>query len=149
MFNSYNPYGQYRPDMFSQIQNISPTIPTQVQCFFVNNPKDMEKIQASLNVVYIGINKDKNEVYLKQMNNNGLIDFNTYTLATGGQEKNDFAKIMEKIEQLENKVITKGTENVANKQPTYTNGLANANAGQTQQPPFNAPIQSNDVGQNV
>lgn len=149
MFNSYNPYGQYRPDVFGQIQNIAQTIPTQVQCFFVNNQKDMEKIQANLNVVYIGINKEKNEVYLKQMNNNGLIDFNVYTLANGGQEKNDFTKIMEKIQELENKVITKGVTNATNQQPTYQNGIANASIGQTQQPPANATIQSNDVGQNV
>lgn len=112
MYNNFNPYNPYRADMYSQIQTISQTIPTQAQCFFVSSPKDLEKINPNLNVVYIGINKDKNEIYLRQMNNSGLIDFNTYSLRTGGQEKNDFAKIMERIEHLENTM--KGNNNEFN-----------------------------------
>jgi len=106
----YNPYA-VRQDMYSQpstIQNLTQTVPTQAQIYFVRSPKDMEGITPNLNVVYIGINRDKNEVYLRQMNNGGLIDFNTYTLSTGGQEKNDFAKLMERIDKLESKVLMKG-----------------------------------------
>lgn len=135
----FNPYGQ----MFNQIQNLSQTMPTQVQCFFVSQPKDMEKIQPNLNVVYIGINRDKNEVYLRQLNNNGLIDFNTYTLSTGGQEKNDFTKIMERIDQLENKFLTKGQKN----ESITSNVGATNGAGTTQQYAGNATSQSAFSGQ--
>lgn len=114
MYN-YDPYEQMRRNVYNQpstIQNLTQTIPTQAQIYFVNSPKDMEKINPTLNVVYIGINKDNNEIYLRQMNTTGLIDFNTYSLSTGGQEKNDFAKIMERIEHLEN--MMKGKENEFN-----------------------------------
>ena len=128
MYNNFNPYNPYRQDMFNQspIQNISQTIPTQAQCFFVSSPKDLEKINPNLNVVYIGINKDKNEIYLRQMNTAGLIDFNTYALSTGGQEKNDFAKIMERIEHLENTM--KGKNNEFN-----PNAVSKNDAGSTKQ----------------
>ena len=108
----YNQWQQYQPSMTQasphHIQNISSVAPTEVQCFYVSGPKDMEKIQPLLNVVYIGINPDKKEIYIRQMNNNGLIDFDTYILQSGEQQKNDYTKIIERIDQLENTMKGKG-----------------------------------------
>ncbi len=138
MYN-YDPYSQLRQSSYnipSTIQNLSQTVATQSQTYFVNSPKDMEKIQPALNVMYIGINKDKNEIYLRQINNAGLIDFSTYSLITGEQEKNDFAKIMERIDKLETKI---GVVNANN----TTNGTVNgsdANAGTVSQPSTNATV---------
>ena len=138
MYN-YDPYSQLRQNSYnipSTIQNLSQTVATQSQTYFVNSPKDMEKIQPALNVMYIGINKDKNEIYLRQINNAGLIDFSTYSLITGEQEKNDFAKIMERIDKLETKI---GVVNANN----ATNGTVNgsdANAGAVSQPSVNATV---------
>lgn len=138
MYN-YDPYSQLRQNSYnipSTIQNLSQTVATQSQTYFVNSPKDMEKIQPALNVMYIGINKDKNEIYLRQINNAGLIDFSTYSLITGEQEKNDFAKIMERIDKLETKI---GVVNANN----TTNGTVNgsdANAGTVSQPSVNATV---------
>ena len=114
MYPYYNQWQQYQQG-FTQstpqhIQNISSVAPTEVQCFYVTSPKDMEKIQPLLNVVYIGINSDKKEIYIRQMNNNGLIDFDTYILQSGEQQKNDYTKIIERIDQLENTM--KGQSNV-------------------------------------
>lgn len=138
MYN-YDPYSQLRQNSYnmpSTIQNLSQTVATQSQTYFVTSPKDMEKIQPALNVMYIGINKDKNEIYLRQINNAGLIDFSTYSLITGEQEKNDFAKIMERIDKLETKI---GATNANN----TTNGTVNgsdANAGTVSQPSTNATV---------
>ena len=71
MYN-YDPYNQFRQSSYntpSTIQNLTQTIATQSQTYFVNSPKDMEKIQPMINVMYIGINKDKSEIYLRQINN--------------------------------------------------------------------------------
>lgn len=138
MYN-YDPYSQLRQNSYnipSTIQNLSQTVATQSQTYFVNSPKDMEKIQPALNVMYIGINKDKNEIYLRQINNAGLIDFSTYSLITGEQEKNDFAKIMERIDKLETKIGVLNANNT-------TNGTVNgsdANAGKVSQPSTNATV---------
>jgi len=131
MYN-YNPYGQFRQDAYNQpstIQNITQTMPTQAQTYFVNSAKDMEQIQPVLNVMYIGINKEKKEIYLRQMTNAGLIDFSTYSLITGEQEKNDFAKIMERIDKLESK-LDRGDTDVSNHTANATNGNANVGFGQ-------------------
>jgi hypothetical protein len=98
----------------------------------------MEKIQPTLNVMYVGINKEKNEIYLRQINNAGLIDFNTYSLSTGAQEKNDFTKIMERIDKLENK-LEKGATNANNTTNDASDGT-NANAGSVSQPSANATV---------
>jgi hypothetical protein len=98
----------------------------------------MEKVQPTLNVMYVGINKEKNEIYLRQINNAGLIDFNTYSLSTGGQEKNEFTKIMERIDNLENK-LSKGVTD-ANNTTNDASRSTNANAGATAEPSVNATV---------
>ena len=123
MFDAYN---QHLPT--SQIQTLNQSVPKQAQCYFVSDEKDMEKIQPSYNVVYVGINKDKNEIYLREINNTGLIDSNKYGLVSGVQEKDEFTKIMERLDSMENKFM-KGTTNANNTTngPVYgTNVIAAA-----------------------
>lgn len=116
--NYYNPYNwqQTQPN-FQRIQNLSSYNTTEVQCFYVNNPTDMEKIQPVLNVLYIGLNLDKKEIYLRQMNNNGLIDFTTFTQLSGEQQKSDITKILDRLDVLESNL--KGKDDVQ-----YANGTA-------------------------
>ena len=146
MNNQYfNPYFWQQPSQNFQsqrIQNLSSVISTEVQCFYVNSPSDMEKIQPTLNTLYIGINSDKKEIYLRQMNNNGLIDFTTYTQLSGEQQKSEFSKILDRLDQLETNL--KGKDNAK-----YTNGAsANGYADKRfiEESPANATIQSNDGG---
>lgn len=134
----YNPYNM-RQDMFNQptnIQNLTQTTPTQAQIYFVRSSKDMEGITPNLNVVYIGINRDKDEIYLRQMNNSGLIDFNTYSLSTGGQEKNEFAKIMERIDKLETRFLEKGGVD----ERAITESSKHDVAGAVKEQPVNATV---------
>ena len=80
----YNPYMWQPPQNFQsqKMQNLSSVVSTEVQCFYVNSPSDMEKIQPVLNTLYIGVNTDKKEIYLRQMNNN-------------------FSKILDRLDLLE------------------------------------------------
>lgn len=134
MYN-YNPftrqgafdfYNQGIPQ--NQIQTINHSVPKQAQCYFVTDEKDMEKIQLNYNVVYVGINKDKNEVYLRQINNNGLIDSNKYGLVSESQEKDEFSKIMERLDRMESKFLMRGNKN-ANNTTNGSNGNANVDVG--------------------
>jgi len=142
MYNNFNQFGQYQADSFNQraqIQNINPSIPTQVQCYFVSSEKDMEKIQPALNVIYIGINQDKHEVYFKSINNGGLIDINKYTLVSGEQEKNEFAKIMERLDKMENNFSKIGGNNANNSTDGSSDG-SNVHAGENAESPTNATV---------
>ena len=96
----------------NRIQNISSYNASEVQCYYVSSPKDLDKIQVSYGTLYIGINNDKKEIYIKQMNNNGLIDLNTYAMQSGEQQKNEYTVILEKLDEL-----TKGVGNVQHQSP--------------------------------
>ena len=144
MYN-YNPYNrQYNFDFYNQMQpqNQIHTInqtPTQVQCYFVSNESDMEKVQMNYGIVYVGINKDKNEVYLRQINNNGLIDSNKYGLISESQEKNEFSKIMERLDRMENNFLTRGGTNADHSTNGSING-SNVDAKQNTESSINATI---------
>lgn len=100
-FNPYLNYQQRLMQMEQQplqpMQNYTP----QMQAMFVSGVDDLNKLQIMPNVVYIGINKALKEVYIKQMNYDGLTEFNTYSLASEKQEKGNIEKILEKLESLE------------------------------------------------
>lgn len=99
-FNPYAYQGQ-------KIQNLSSVIQNEVQVFYVNNPQDMERINPMQNVVYIGINSSTKEIYVRQLNGIGLIDFDVYVRQSGEQQKNDLTKILDKLDE-----IMKGKGNV-------------------------------------
>jgi hypothetical protein len=99
-FNPYAYQGQ-------KIQNLSSVIQNEVQVFYVNNPTDMERINPMQNVVYIGLNNSTKEIYVRQLNGMGLIDFDVYVRQSGEQQKNDLTKILEKLDE-----IMKGKDNV-------------------------------------
>lgn len=144
MNNQYfNPYWQQTQPNFQRIQNLSSYNSTEVQCFYVNNPSDMEKIQPVLNVLYIGLNFDKKEIYLRQMNNNGLIDFTTYTQQSGEQQKSEFTKILDRLDVLETNL--KGKDNVQYANDTTVDEYVGER--NVKQSPVNAPVSTNDSRQ--
>lgn len=124
----------------TRIQNLASVVSTEAQIFYANSPQDMERLNPQPNILYIGVNIPNKEVYLKQMNGMGLIDFDTYVRKSGEQQKNDLTKILEKLDEL-----MKGKENVIQS----TNGAIHneyANKGNVEKSPENATVQSNDVG---
>lgn len=140
MFNNpYAPYNQRLTQMeqgFGQpIQTIQQTQP-QALCYFVNSKTDMQNIQVQLNVFYIGINRQAKEIYIKSLNNDGLIDFDTYTLSDGTQESTDLKMILDKLDLI-----------LKEKRDDEHNSTINAtsNAGSISKQPINGSIQPNDV----
>lgn len=113
----YNPYlnrypdytGAYRPNQVnSNLQPLQPFNEVQpmlsVQCGTVNSKEDMDSIQPQLNVIYVGINKSKNEIYTKQLNNNGLIDSYIYSQTSNEISKDNNQSILECLERIESKL---------------------------------------------
>nr|DAH10999.1 MAG TPA: hypothetical protein [Caudoviricetes sp.] len=106
MFNNsfyQNPYAQRLAQMEQQIPQPQPIhtiqqVNPQAICYFVNSKNDLQNIQVNPNVVYVGINKQTKEVYLRSWNNDGMIDFDTYSLAEGKQESSELKTIMDKLE---------------------------------------------------
>lgn len=129
-------YTQFQP--MQTIQTIRTPEP-QVQTLFVNGASDLDKLQIIPNTLFIGINKATKEVYIRQMNNDGLIELNTYVLANEKQEKSELKMILERIEQMEQNL--KGKDNERN---VATSNGTNASR-RIAKPPHDADISTNDA----
>lgn len=138
-YNNFNPYQQRLQQMeqsFGQpIQTIQQSQP-QAVCYFVSSKSDMQNIQVQPNVFYIGINRQAKEIYIKSLNNDGLIDFDTYTLSDGTQESTDLKMILDKLDLI-----------IKEKKDDEHNSTINATsiAGTVSEQSNNGSIQPNDV----
>lgn len=90
------PFEQSFPQTIQTLQGIQP----QVQCFFVASASDLSNIQIQPSTVYIGLNESAQEIYLRQWNNDGNIDFKTYKLQSGTQEQTDMKAIAVALEEI-------------------------------------------------
>lgn len=113
MYN-FNPYLNYQQRLM-QMEQQQPMQPLQsyqpqMQTMFVSKVDDMNRFSIMPNTLYVGINQASKEVYIKQMNNDGLTELNTYSLASEIQEKGTLQKILERIESLENTLKGQGNE---------------------------------------
>lgn len=131
----YNFYGQQMmPPMPAQpmpVQSIQ-QVQKSAQFYNVENAQELDGIKPTLNVLYVGFNKNKKEIYVKQLTNDGLISLETYNLADDKKEKSEFETILEKINNLENKLLSKGVSDVPNNATNGTTGITTANVGQAE-----------------
>lgn len=126
----YNYYGQPMMPQMPQplpVQTIQQVQKT-AQFYNVEDVGELDGVKPTLNVLYVGFNKKKKEIYLKQLTNDGLISLETYELAGDKKEKSELETILEKINKIESK-LTKGGSNVPNNTSNGTNGNATANVG--------------------
>ncbi|MBO7712624.1 MAG: hypothetical protein J6S85_03925 [Methanobrevibacter sp.] len=124
----FNYYGQpmmppmQQPLPVQTIQQVQKT----AQFYNVEDVGELDGVKPTLNVLYVGFNKKKKEIYLKQLTNDGLISLETYELAGDKKEKSELETILEKINIIENKL---GGSNVPNNTANGTNGNATVNVG--------------------
>ena len=110
--------------MAQPIQQSIQQVQKSAQFYFVDNAQELDGVRPTLNVLYVGFNKNKKELYIKQLTNDGLISLETYNLANDKKEKSEFEMILEKINSIESKL---GGSNVPNNTATGTDGNANVN----------------------
>ena len=99
---SYQPW-QRMPQMGVPVQQIQDVQKT-AQFFSVNGQEEMETIKPDLNVFYVGLNKTKKEVYVKQLNLDGTVSLEVYSLASNEQKKNEMNAVLEKLTTIERKL---------------------------------------------
>lgn len=101
-------YQQSQPQVIQNLQGIQP----QVQCFFVSTPNDLANYNIMPGTVYIGINRTANEVYIRQWNMDGNIEFETYKKESGTEQMSEIRAIMAKLEAIENQIKEKPNESI-------------------------------------
>lgn len=105
-YNNFGFNGGYNNGYQQPIQNVTQQTQSQASCFFVKSPEELAGVNIMPNVFYLGINRDKKEVYIRRMNNDGNIEVENYSLTNGKEEKNDLKKIMEEINEIKKKLGT-------------------------------------------
>lgn len=96
-------------------QNFPQTIQTlqpQVQCFSVNASSDLSNVPVMPGIAYVGLNFNGNEIYVRQMENDGNISLKTYKLSGGVQEQSELKAISMALEEIKDYI--KGGKNESN-----------------------------------
>jgi hypothetical protein len=99
-----------------QAQNM---MQASVQCFAVNSREEANRIPIQIGIMYVIINKAQKEIYIKQYNNDGLIDMDIYKdekLIQPAKEEKDYEGMIkglsEQIETLTQSLKPKEANNV-------------------------------------
>lgn len=103
MYNNYA-YNSLYNGFQQPIQNVTQQTQSQASCFFVKSPEELAGLNIMPNVFYLGINRDKKEVYIRRMNNDGNIEVENYSLSVGKEEKTELKKILEEIDIIKKKL---------------------------------------------
>lgn len=127
MYNQFYPYGVQQPMPMSPqtqpIQQFQQQMP-QASCYFVKSMDELSNVRIMPNIYCMGINKDKKEIYVRRMNNDGNIEVETYSLRSESKEKSELEKISERLTNIENSLKEKNNERF--------NGYANQQSAQQQ-----------------
>lgn len=102
MYN--NPFfmGQFPAQQPIQNMNVQP----QASCFFVKSASDLAGVNVMPNVFYVGLSQDNKEIYVRKMNNDGIVEVETYTLKAEQKQKTDLQAIADRLEAIEKKLST-------------------------------------------
>lgn len=124
------PYQGYYPQstLPMPVQPIQ-TIQQSAQVYFIEDPRSLDGIRPTLNVLYVGINTKNKELYIKQLTNDGTVAVDKYVLAENKKEKGDLDVVLDRISELERKLTHERNSSDDNEQ---------THAGSTEQPAGNA-----------
>ena len=116
-----NPYMNYNPYNMAPYANVphatqpaqqAQTIQTlsqqstqqQIYTYFVKSADQLNAIQPMPNTFYLGINADSDQIFVRHMNNDGVTEVKTYTLAGEQKKKSELQIISERLDSIEKKL---------------------------------------------
>lgn len=112
--NPYMQSGFRQPQQPGQtIQNLSQTSQQQIYTYFVKTAEQMNTIQPMPNTIYLGINTDADLIFVKRMNNDGVTEVKTYSLAGEQKKKTDLQVVLEELHGIK-KHLKIGRQNESN-----------------------------------
>ena len=107
--NMYNNFQQYMPPYMQQqqaqpIQHLPQQAEPKVITYSVESAEQLSGITPMPNTLYMGINKKDGKIYLRSMNNDGLMEVKTYSLVVEQTKKTDTQEILDRIASIEKKL---------------------------------------------
>lgn len=82
----------------------------------IETAEQLSTINPMPNTIYLGINHKDGKIFMRYMNNNGLMETKTYTLINEQTKKTDIQEILERVSNIEKTLKIGGTNepNIAN-----------------------------------
>ena len=109
-----NPY--YTPPYMQQqaqpIQPLPQHVEPRVVSYFVDSAEQLSTITPMPNIIYLGINNRDGKIFMKRMNNDGLMEVKTYSLAAEATKKTDTQEILSRLANIEKKIGVVNESNV-------------------------------------
>ena len=97
--NPYNyPYMQQQQPMLPQ--HLEPKIVS----YTIDSVEQLSALPPLPNTVYLGISRDGTKIFQRRMNNDGLMEVKTYSLAVEQTKKTDTQEILDRISNIEKKL---------------------------------------------
>ena len=100
-------------------------------CCFVDSQSDLVTPDLTPNLIYVGISSSNKEIYLRRMTNDGIIETEKYSLASGVQEKNEYQTILDQLSSINQKL--------SSQQPQQPEVMKEINNEQRNVRPVNEP----------
>ena len=97
------PYMQQTPVL---PQHLEPKIVS----YTVDSVEQLSSLPPLPNTIYIGVARDGSKVFQKRMNNDGLMEVKTYSLAVEQTKKTDTQEILDRISSIERKLKIGGID---------------------------------------
>ena len=110
-----NPY--YTPPYMQQpvaqpIQQLPQHIDPRVISYFVDTAEQLSTINPMPNTLYLGINNRDGKIFMRRMNNDGLVELKTFSLQLDQTRKTDTQEILDRITKIEKKLGVTNESNV-------------------------------------
>ena len=111
-----NPY--YVPQYMQQpqwqpVQQIPQTAQeTKVVPYFVDTAEQLSTINPMPNVIYLGINTKDGKIFMRRMNNDGLMELKTYSVVGEHTKRTDTQEILGRLAKIEKKLGVSNERNV-------------------------------------
>ena len=96
-----NPYNySFMPQQPVLPQHLEPKIVS----YTVDSAEQLATLPPIPNTVYIGVSRDGTKIFQRRMNNDGLMEVKTYSLAVEQTKKTDTQEILDRIANIERKL---------------------------------------------
>lgn len=110
-----NPY--YTPPYMQQpmaqpIQQLPQHVDPRVISYFVDTAEQLSTINPMPNTLYLGINNRDGKIFMRRMNNDGLVELKTFSLQLDQTRKTDTQEILGRLEKIEKKLGVVNESNV-------------------------------------
>lgn len=113
-YNNY-PYQPYAPQPQAMpIQHLPQQIEPKIVTYTVESAEQLSTINPMPNTIYLGLNHRDGKIFLRRMNNDGLMETKIYVLTGEQTKKTDTQEILGRLENIEKKLNIGGNNESTN-----------------------------------